>query len=122
MANLSGSWRGTYWQGDNPTRFEITLVQGGNNLSGNILDDSHLGEASLTGEVVGRRISFLKHYLTGSCHNVNYQGTIAETEDFMSGEWNIGKYNSGNWEASRQKDDFDFNLALRRLQKVPALV
>ncbi|MGA1355681.1 MAG: hypothetical protein ACO35Q_03260 [Prochlorothrix sp.] len=50
MADLSGSWLGTYWQLGNPTRFEATLVQGGNSLTGNILDDGPLGEAQLTGD------------------------------------------------------------------------
>ncbi|WP_293123349.1 hypothetical protein [Okeania sp. SIO1I7] len=32
----------TYWD-----KFEATLIQGGNTLSGNILDDSYLGKAAL---------------------------------------------------------------------------
>jgi hypothetical protein len=52
MANLNGSWLGTYWQHGNPTRFELTLVQSGNSLSGNILDDSYLGEASVIGDLI----------------------------------------------------------------------
>ena len=66
IANLSGTWLGTYWQQANPTRFEVTFVQSGNTLSGNILDDNYLGEATLSGEVIGRKISFAKRYLIGS--------------------------------------------------------
>jgi hypothetical protein len=50
MANLTGTWLGTYWQDDMPTRFEMSIAQGGNALSGNILDDGNLGEATMTGE------------------------------------------------------------------------
>ena len=58
MANLSGTWLGTYWQQTNPTRFEATFIQGGNTLSGNILDGNYLGEATLSGKVIGHKINF----------------------------------------------------------------
>jgi hypothetical protein len=45
MANLSGTWIGTYWQDDLPTRFEMVIVQGGNALSGNILDEGYFIKA-----------------------------------------------------------------------------
>jgi hypothetical protein len=34
MADLSGTWLGTYWQQGDPTRFEVTFIQSGNTLSG----------------------------------------------------------------------------------------
>ncbi|NJO93225.1 MAG: hypothetical protein HC820_00575 [Hydrococcus sp. RM1_1_31] len=88
MTNLNGTWLGTYWQRKTPTRFELTLVQGGNSISGRITDDNALGEASMVGEVIGRSLSFTKRYLIGSRHRVHYRGTISETEDFMSGQIN----------------------------------
>ncbi|NEP82741.1 MAG: hypothetical protein F6K17_18920 [Okeania sp. SIO3C4] len=105
MANLSGSWLGTYWQQGNPTRFEATLIQGGNTLSGNILDDSYLGEALLKGEVIGRKISFTKRYLANSQYIIDYIGTVSEDENFMQGKWQIGRSTSGIWEASRSNKD-----------------
>lgn len=66
MADVNGLWLGTYWQEGIPTRFEATLVQGGNTLSGRVLDDNYLGEAQIEGEVVGRTIHFTKRYLTTS--------------------------------------------------------
>ncbi len=74
MADLSGTWLGTYWQRGVPCRFEATLLQSGNTLTGNILDDSYLGEAKLSGEVIGRRIQFTKQYLTTSPDLVSYSG------------------------------------------------
>lgn len=121
MANLNGSWLGTYWQRGNPTRFELSLVQGGNSLTGNILDDSHLGEASVIGEIIGRKITFTKSYLN-SYYTIEYQGIVAETEDFMSGEWTIANLDAGTWEASKNPDELDLNLELRRYQKVPVSV
>lgn len=118
MADLSGTWLGTYWQQEIPTRFEITLVQSGNTLSGSILDDSHLGEASLTGEVIGRRISFTKCYLGGSRHCVNYTGTVSEDENFMQGQWMVDKFNTGQWEAYRSGDNLMMELQSRLAERI----
>ncbi|NET60854.1 MAG: hypothetical protein F6K47_33380 [Symploca sp. SIO2E6] len=122
MANVSGTWLGTYWQQDSPTRFEVTLLQSGNTLSGNILDDSHLGEASLTGEIIGRRISFTKRYLGGSQHTVSYTGTVSEDESFMQGEWVVQNFDSGPWEAHRSGDDLMAELQNRFAERVPMSV
>ncbi len=119
MADLSGTWLGTYWQSGVPTRFELTLVQGGNSLSGNILDDSHLGEAAVVGEVVGRRVDFTKSYLTGSRHSIIYTGSVSEDEDFMGGQWQIDEYFSGSWEARRSGDNLVADLASRVAKKEP---
>ncbi|WP_013322560.1 hypothetical protein [Gloeothece verrucosa] len=121
MQDLSGCWLGTYWQEEIPTRFELTLVQGGNTITGNILDDSHLGEASLVGEVIGRKIRFIKQYLLASRHKVHYMGTISVDQNFMQGQWQI-EWLSGTWEAHRQEDHLTLNLETRRqqvLDKVP---
>lgn len=114
MANLNGTWLGTYWQRETPTRFEATFLQSGNTLTGNILDDSSLGEAIATGEVVGRRISFTKRYHSSS-YTVSYTGQIAESEDFMQGEWKIGASDSGSWEAHRSGDNLTADLQSRQL-------
>ncbi|NEO34335.1 MAG: hypothetical protein F6K36_28825 [Symploca sp. SIO3C6] len=120
MADLSGTWLGTYWQRGVPTRFELTLLQGGNTLSGNILDDSYLGEASLTGEVIGRKINFIKRYITSSGHSVRYIGIVSEDQNFMRGQWQVDSFNSGNWEAHRSDNNLSINLETLRVEKVPA--
>ncbi|MBE9127104.1 MULTISPECIES: hypothetical protein [unclassified Coleofasciculus] len=122
MADLSGTWLGTYWQEGVPTRFEATLLQSGNTLTGRILDDNYLGEASLTGEVVGRRISFVKRYLTGSHHSISYTGTVSESEDFMQGQWSISRVGSGSWEAHRGGENLMVELQTRLADRVPASV
>ena len=120
MANVSGSWLGTYWQNANPTRFEVTFVQAGNTISGNILDDSPLlGEAQATGEIMGRAIRFTKRYLTTSIYPITYSGLIAEDENSMQGSWTIQGLESGNWEAHRSGDDLVAELQKRRLEAMP---
>lgn len=121
MADLSGCWLGTYWQEGIATRFELTLIQGGNTLSGNILDDSALGEASLVGEVMGRKINFTKQYLIGNRHCVQYTGMVSEDNNFMQGHWRIS-WLSGTWEAYRCNDNLTLDLKIRRQEKVPASV
>lgn len=113
MADLSGSWLGTYWQEENPTRFEATLLQTGNALTGNILDDNYLGEASISGEVIGRRVSFTKRYLTRRQSSIYYTGTISEDEDFIQGQWEIGAIAWGPWEARRSGQNLMADLQQR---------
>jgi hypothetical protein len=122
MADLSGTWLGTYWQWEVPTRFEVTLLQSGNTLTGNILDDGNLGEATLAGEVIGRRITFVKRYVSGSHHSVSYTGTVSESEDFMQGQWSISGVDSGSWEARRSGENLTAELQTRIAKRVPVSV
>jgi hypothetical protein len=113
MANLTGTWLGTYWQDDMPTRFEMSIAKGGNALSGNILDDGNLGEATITGEAIGRNIQFSRRYISISQGNILYQGLLSENENLMEGEWILKMYSSvygemtdsGRWEATRSEND-----------------
>lgn len=122
MADLSGSWLGTYWQEGVPTRFEATFVQSGNTLTGSILDDSELGEARLSGTVTGRNVSFTKRYLMTSGHSIGYVGTISEEENYISGQWNISSRFSGPWEAHRSGENLVAELESRKSEEVPATV
>jgi hypothetical protein len=120
MTDLTGTWLGTYWQADAPTRFEASLVQGGNALSGRVQDDNHLGEAQITGEVVGRKVMFSKTYLSGIATVIEYAGTIDESGEVIKGDWTIlGTRQSGQWEARRSGDDLMAQLRRRMEQKVP---
>jgi len=119
MADVNGMWLGTYWQAGIPTRFEATLIQGGTQISGRILDDNYLGEAQINGEIVGRSIRFTKRYLTTSPQVVTYTGTLSEDANSMQGKWNIGWFNSGTWEAHRHSQDLMAELKNRLENRVP---
>ncbi len=114
MADLSGTWLGTYWQRNQPTRFEATFIQAGNTLSGNILDDHDLGEARLSGTIAGRQINFTKCYLMSSPDPVTYTGTISEDENYIQGRWNIGLMFSGSWEAHRSGENLIIHVENRQ--------
>ena len=113
MVDLSGNWLGTYWQDEMPSRFEATFVQSGNVFNGSILDDNYLGEATVSGEINGRSISFTKRYLMTSYAPVAYTGTVSENEDYMQGKWNIGFHYSGLWEARRNGENLIVDLQTR---------
>jgi hypothetical protein len=118
MANLTGTWLGTYWQDDMPTRFEMSIAQGGNALSGNILDDGDLGEATITGKAIGRNIQFSKRYISIPQGKILYQGLLSEDENLMQGEWILKMSSlaygemtdSGRWEATRNENDLSNEL------------
>lgn len=118
MTDVSGNWLGTYWQQEVPTRFEATLLQSGNTLSGNILDDGSLGEANLSGSMIGRSIQFTKRYLSKSNYSITYTGTVSATEDFMHGEWRIGLFSSGRWEAHRSGENLMIQLRERLANQI----
>ncbi|NJO77880.1 MAG: hypothetical protein HC827_04690 [Cyanobacteria bacterium RM1_2_2] len=117
--DITGAWLGTYWQNDQQTRFEATFSQGGNVLTGSILDDNYLGEAQISGEVVGRRIQFTKRYLTSSPTPIDYAGTLSEDANSMSGTWKIGRAFSGQWEAHRSNTDLMADLKTAWHKKFP---
>jgi hypothetical protein len=119
MADLSGTWLGTYWQDGQPTRFELTLVQSGNLLEGSVLDDGYMGEATLVGECIGRRITFTKSYLNRSYNSVAYTGIVSEDENAMQGNWRIQTRFSGTWEARREGDPLSLELSKILSGKVP---
>lgn len=120
MADLTGSWLGTYWQDGEPTRFEMTLVQAQNSLSGSILDDSYLGEATLSGEAIARSVSFTKTYVTSSPYAIAYRGTVSEDENLIQGTWLITAKLSGQWEARRSDDGLMAELKRLQTQQIPA--
>jgi hypothetical protein len=120
MADVNGMWLGTYWQNGNQTRFEATLIQSGNRLSGRILDDGNLGEAQIDGEVVGRSIQFTKRYLTSAGHSILYAGTLSEDASSMQGQWKINSLHSGAWEAHRSGEDLMADLKNSLEKETPA--
>jgi hypothetical protein len=116
MANLSGTWLGTYWQLSLPTRFELSLLQGGNSLSGNILDNGGLGESIVSGEIQGRSVQFTKQYVMHRYYSIVYEGTVSEDEKRMHGKWWINK-ESGEWEARRGGADLLKELSQKKAEK-----
>ncbi len=121
MSNISGCWLGTYWQTGQAIQFEATLVQGGNVVDGRILDANYLGESSIQGELLGHRIFFIKRYLTTSPNPIRYSGTLTEDGNYMCGQWRIGSFDSGRWEAYRGNDELSTELFRLTATQPPTL-
>lgn len=119
MTDMNGTWLGTYWQGGQPTRFEAVLLQGGNILDGHILDDSHLGEARMHGQLLGTSVAFTKRYLTTSPSPIRYTGTLSTDGNYVHGRWRIGYFDSGTWEAYRTSDNLIADLVLQSAKNSP---
>ena len=81
--------------------------------------DSYLGEAKLSGEVIGLNIQFIKRYLATSPDPVNYTGTLAESEDFLHGKWCLGRFASGPWSARSGGENLIADLKARLSYWVP---
>jgi len=122
MADLNGTWLGTYWQSGSPTRFELVLLHAGNSLSGSVLDDNYLGEAKLSGTVVGRQVRFTKRYVSSSPSAIDYVGSVSEDEDFIQGSWAIGQWDTGAWEARRSGESLSLEVTEQAQKKVPATI
>lgn len=121
MADLSGAWLGTYWQQEEAVRFEMTIVHSGNTVSGRVLDDSYLGEASLAGTISGRAVNFTKTYTSSARHSISYTGTVSEEGDRMVGHWQIS-YLSGTWSARKSEDNLSVQDVIKQATKVPVSV
>lgn len=110
--DITGCWLGTYWQAGQAIQFEAALVQGGSALNGHVLDENYLGEAHLMGELLGRRVFFIKRYITTSPNPIRYSGTLSADGNYMYGQWRIGYFDSGTWEAYRTRDFLAEELSL----------
>lgn len=107
--SVSGGWLGTYNypSGTNlaPVRFEATLAMQGllGEFTGTILDDGPLGEADVRGVQRRRNVRWTKTYRRsrrGSTGQVEYEGTLSEDGQRMTGQWRIS-FLRGDWEAHR---------------------
>ncbi len=122
MAELTGPWLGSYWQAQEPTRFEATFVQARNSLSGRIVDDGPLGEAQIDGTVTGRQVAFTKKYFNNPNYTIQYTGTVSEDGNHINGQWRQNARNSGAWEAHRNDNDLSQELQALLAKTTPALM
>src|ERR1700677_2074320 len=90
--SVSGCWYGNYYYasaGDNPYAFEAVFIENQGSVSGNILDLGVHGEASVTGSFSAGKLAFTKVYYKTGGKSVQYEGTINDQGDMLSGQWQI---------------------------------
>ncbi len=104
---LQGSWMGHYYYQsvNQPYPFEAVFVEANGMVDGNILDDSHLGEARVSGTFTYPNLDFVKKYDRAGMEPVRYQGTMDDDGKRISGTWRIGQAASGTWVAWRSDDE-----------------
>jgi hypothetical protein len=96
--DLSGKWALTVESPNGTGQRELTLVQTGNELTGEIISSRADGE--LTGTVDGNEITFVAVvYMESGSFDITYHGTISGDE--MKGTVDFGDYGSGTFTGKR---------------------
>jgi hypothetical protein len=116
--NIQGSWRGCYFYavqlaGGRGFGFEAVFLESGGVLEGNILDDSHLGEAVVSGSFTYPTVTFVKRYRNKPGAPIRYEGTMSEDGKTLQGSWFLisGQGSTrGTWVANRTSDGEDLTF------------
>lgn len=127
MASVAGGWLGAYHFDDrleSPCAFEATFSAVGpdGTFSGTILDDGHLGEATIHhGRQVGEEVLFTKVYRLKhpGLVPVRYEGKLLDDGKLLRGTWAIFDSRRGGlkavrhgwWEARRTWEALEPGLA-----------
>jgi hypothetical protein len=127
MATVAGGWLGEYHFDDDqgePCGFEATFSAVGfdGSFSGTILDDGHLGEATIHhARQVGEEVLFTKVYRLKhpGLVPVRYEGKLLNDGKLLRGKWAIFSSRrgvmkasrTGWWEARRTWDELEVGFA-----------
>lgn len=105
--SLQGSWLGNYYYRsvNQAFAFEAVFVEFQGKVDGNILDDSNLGEARISGSFTYPNLNFVKKYDRAGLEVVRYEGTMDEDGKRIAGFWSINPTCSGTWVAWRSDDE-----------------
>ncbi len=98
--DLSGEWILTVESPNGTGSRDLTLVQDGNELTGEIMSSRAGGE--LTGSVDGHEVTFVAVvYMESGSFDITYTATV--TGDEMKGTVDFGDYGSGTFTGKRKK-------------------
>lgn len=102
--NWGGTWEGNYRYDGDPgkgaTRFILTAVVNGTQLSGKISEPNTFGNesanflgANIDGSIEGTLVRFSKRYdgTGGQSHSVQYEGILDRASGTVRGQWAIGR-------------------------------
>ena len=109
--SIAGSWRGHYSYYNVPdagSGFEVIFIDDGGALTGSVLDDCGLGEASLSGSFSFPSVKFTKVYFARALAPIHYDGTMSEDGKTISGKWLIVESEGamkGSWTAHRTDEE-----------------
>ena len=98
--DLSGKWLLTVESPNGTGSRDLTLVQVGNDLTGEIASSRAIGD--LEGTVDGDQVTFVAVvYMESGSFDITYTGTIKDDE--MEGTVDFGSYGSGTFTGRRDK-------------------
>ncbi len=107
--DITGTWSGNWWRSDGGEEGTLiaTLVQSGGSLSGDMIFTSTTFEYSqdttVSGTVEGSEVVFgMAISSNGETVTIDYEGTISEDGNRMSGTYYISTGWTGTWEVTRQ--------------------
>ena len=112
--SIQGSWRGRYFYpgSSDPHGFEAVFIDVDGIVEGNILDDGSLGEAAVGGKFLYPHLKFTKVYQSTGTKPVQYEGTMSEDGNTLTGRWKIQGDLSGTWTAKRFEDGEDLKFEI----------
>jgi hypothetical protein len=107
--NITGTWSGEWWRSDGKEEGTLiaTLIQSGSSLSGDMTFTSTTFEYSqdttVSGTVEGSEVVFgMAISSSGETITIDYEGTISEDGNRMSGTYYISTGWTGTWDVTRQ--------------------
>ncbi len=107
--DLTGTWSGDWWRSDEGEEGTLTvaLTQSGSSLSGDMTFTSttfsYSQDTTVSGTVEGNDVVFgMAIGGNGSIVTIDYEGTVSEDGDQMSGTYSMSTGYTGTWSVTRE--------------------
>ena len=107
--DVTGTWSGNWWRSDGKEEGTLiaTLTQSGSSLSGDMTiistTFSYSKDTTVLGTVEGSEVVFgMAMSSNGETVTIDYEGTISEDGNQMSGTYSMSTGYTGTWDATRQ--------------------
>jgi PKD repeat protein len=109
VVDITGTWSGDWWRSDGGEEGTLiaTLTQSGSSLSGDMTITSttfsYSRDTTVSGSVQGNEVVFGTAIGgNGSTVTIDYEGTVAEDGDQMSGTYSMSTGYTGTWSVTRE--------------------
>ena len=107
--DLTGTWSGDWWRsdGDEEGTLTVALIQSGGSLSGDMTVTSttfsYSRDTTVSGTVEGSDVVFgIAIGGNGAIVTIDYEGTVSEDGDQMSGTYSMSTGYTGTWDVTRE--------------------
>ena len=107
--DVTGTWSGSWWRsdGDEKGTLTVALTQSGSSLSGDMTVTSttfsYSRDTTVSGTVEGNDVVFgIAIGGNGAIVTIDYEGTVSEDGDQMSGTYSMSTGYTGTWNVTRE--------------------